>query len=515
MKNCKITSVFMLIIALFTSCKKDFLETFPTDQVAQTTAFESIANAKLAVNGMYRLMYLQISNQSQDAHGAMMLNMDAMGEDFVWSGNTYSYFKPALRWVDHRSASSSLAAFPYLLYYRINSNANMIIENIDNISGATVDKDAIKGECLAVRAWCHFNLVQLYGKRYEAGKQNTQPGIPIAISNDGVDQPRSSVEAVYAQINKDLDQAIILLAAAPARSAKTHVNLSVAKGFKARVALTMQDWTNAAKYAREARTGFSLMSNSDYLGGFTVISNAEWMWGANQLADQVPTYGSFYSYVSGNFNSSWNRLEPKMINSVLYAKIASTDIRKKLWWDGTTADKVNFPGAIDAATGTAASGVKVIKYMHRKFKVQDVNSRAGDIPFMRVAEMYLIEAEALARAGGQDAAAASALYPLAVNRNPSYVLSTKTGAALIDEIMVQRRIELWGEGFRFYDLKRTDSDMDRNGMDNPRVSTSVTYTDIAYTLFKARASQNNLWEYKIPQDEIDINKAIGPEDQNP
>ena len=514
MKNYKITSVFMLIIALCTSCKKDFLETFPTDQVAQTTAFESIANAKLAVNGMYRLMYLQISNQSQDGQGAMMINIDAMGEDLVWSGNTYSYFKPALRWVDHRSASSALTAYPYLLYYRINSNANMVIENVEKLTAAQADKDVLKGECLAIRAWCHFQLVQLYGKRYEAGKQNTQSGIPIVIANDGIDKPRSSVEAVYAQINKDLDEAITLLNSAPARSAKTHVNLNVAKGFKARVALTMQDWVNATKYAKEARTGLTLMTNSEYLGGFTSIANQEWMWGANQLPDQVPSFGSYYSYMSGNFNSSWNRLEPKMINSVLYAKIASTDIRKKLWWDGTTPDKVNFPGAIDAGTGAAASGVKIVKYMHRKFKVADVNSRAGDIPFMRTAEMYLIEAEALARAGGQDAAAAAVLYTLAVNRNPSYVLSTKTGTALIDEIMTQRRVELWGEGFRFYDLKRTDSDLDRNGMDNPRVS-SVTYTDIAFTLFKDRASKNNLWEYKIPQDEIDVNKAMEPGDQNP
>lgn len=504
----------MLIIALFTSCKKDFLETFPTDKVAQTTVFETMANAKLALNGMYRLMYLQISNQSQDAHGAMMLNIDALGEDLVWSGNTYTYFKPALRWVDHRSASSALAAYPYILYYRIISNANMIIENIDNVEGPAADKDGIKGESLAVRAWAHFQLVQLYGKRYEAGKQNTQPGVPLALANDGVDQPRSSVEKVYAQINTDLDQAITLLSNATARSSKTHVNINVAKGFKARVALTTQDWPNAAKYAKEARAGIPLMSNSDYLDGFTTLGNNEWMWGANQLTDQVPTYGSFYSYMSGNFNSSWNRLEPKMINSVLYEQIAATDIRKKLWWDGTTAEKTNFPGTIDAGTGAVASGTKIIKYMHRKFKVKDVNSRAGDIPFMRAAEMYLIEAEALARSGGQDAAAASALYTLAVNRNPAYQLSTKTGTDLINEIMIQRRVELWGEGFRFFDLKRTDSDLDRNGMDNPRVST-VTYLDIAYTLFKDRASKNNLWEFKIPQDEIDVNKALTPADQNP
>ncbi len=515
MKNIRKTSgVFLIILTLF-SCKKDFLETFPTDKVAQTSVFESISNAKLALNGMYRLLYLQISNQSQDGHGAMIINMDAMGEDLVWSGNTYSYFKPALRWVDHRSASSSLAAYPYLLYYRVISNANMIVANIDAVEGGESEKNMIKGEALAIRAWAHFQLVQLYGKRYEGGKQNTQPGIPVMITDKGDDQPRASVEEVYKQVTEDLEEAIRLLGAAAAPAYKTHINSTVAKGIRARVALTMQDWPNAAKYANEARTGQTLMSNVEYLDGFTNMSNKEWLWAVNQLSDQVPTYGSFYSYMSTNFNSSWNRLEPKMINSTLYAKIANTDIRKKVWWDGTASEKVNFTGAIDVNTGATASTSKIIKYMHRKFRVPDINSRSGDIPLMRTAELFLIEAEARARSGGQDAAAAAVLYQLAVNRNPSYVLSTKTGAELIEEIMVQRRIELWGEGFRFFDLKRTDSDMDRNGMDNPRVSTSVTYLDIAYTLFKDRPSKNNLWEYKIPQDEIDVNTKIGPEDQNP
>jgi hypothetical protein len=504
----------LLLSTVLLSCKKTYLETQPTDKVAQTTAFSNLGNARLALNGVYRLLYLQISNQSQDGHGAMMINMDAMGEDLVWSGNTYSYFKPALRWVDHQSASSSLAAYPYLLYYRIISNANMIINSIDAIEGAEADKNAIKGESLALRAWAHFQLVQIYGKRYDATTANTQKGVPIMLNNADGDQPRSSVADVYKQINADLDAAISALAKAPARTYKTHININVAKGFKARVALTMQDWPTAVKYAQEARAGLSLMSNSDYLGGFTAIGNTEWMWGANQLSDQVPTYGSFYSYMSSNFNSSWGRLEPKMINSILYAKITSTDIRKKIWWDGTTAEKANFTGAIDATTGATASGAKIIKYMHRKFRVPDYNTRAGDIPLMRVAEMYLIEAEAQARAG-QSVAAAAALYPLAVNRDPSYKLSTKTGQALIDDIMVQRRVELWGEGFRYFDLKRTDSDLDRSGMDNPRVSSTVTYLDIAYTLFKDRPSKSNQWEYKIPQDEVDVNTKIGPEDQNP
>lgn len=506
--------IFMLAGSLMASvgCKKEFLNTFPTDQVAQTTVFENITNAKLAVNGMYRLLYLQISNQSQDGHAAMMLNMDAMGEDLVWSGNTYAYHKPALRWEDHRNAASGLAKYPYMLYYRINSNANMIIDNIDKIEGAEVDKNTIKGEALAMRAWCHFNLVQLYGKRYEAGKQNTQPGIPIVISSDGIDQPRSSVEAVYGQINKDLDVAIALLGNANAM-VNTHINLSVAKGIKARVALTMQDWPNAVKYANEARAGKALMTGTEYVDKFTTMDNKEWLWSINQLGDQLPNYGSFYSYIAGNYASAFSRVEPKMINSILFNRLTSTDIRKKLWWDGSAGDKQYF-GVRDGNTGNPPSGTAYVKYMNRKFMVPDIKSRAGDIPLMRTAELILIEAEALARMGNRDADAAQVLYILAKNRDANYVLSTKTGAALIDEIMFQRRVELWGEGFRFYDLKRTDSDMDRNGTDNPRVS-SVSYTTIAFTLFKDRASKNNLWEYKIPQDELNTNKAMKPTDQNP
>lgn len=510
----KIYILYLLAIGLIasTGCKKDFLNTFPTDQVAQTTVFENITNAKLALNGMYRLLYLQISSQSYDGHAAMMINMDAMGEDLVWSGNTYSYHKPALRWVDHRSAASGLANYPYMLYYRINSNANMIIDNIDKIEGAETDKNTIKGEALAMRAWCHFNLVQLYGKRYEAGKQNTQPGIPIVISTDGIDQPRSSVEAVYTQINKDLDLAISLLGNANT-TINTHININVAKGIKARVALTQQDWPNAVKYANEARTGKPLMTGTEYVDNFTTMGNKEWLWCINQLGDQLPNYGAFYSYIAGNYASSFSRVEPKMINSILWYRLASTDIRKKLWWDGSTADKQYF-GVRDGNTGNPPTGTAYVKYMNRKFMVPDIKSRAGDIPLMRTAELILIEAEALARMGNRDADAAQVLYTLANNRDPQYTLSTNTGATLIDEIMFQRRVELWGEGFRFYDLKRTDSDLDRNGMDNPRVS-SVSYLTIATTLFKDRASKNDLWEWKIPQDEIDVNKAMTPADQNP
>lgn len=514
MKHIIYTFSFIAAIAAFPSCKKDWLETKPTDQVSDVVAFTSVANAKLALNGTYRLLYNQIDNQSQDGHGAMMINMDAMGEDLVWSANTYSYFKPAYRWNQHNVETGALALFPYQFYYMIIANANGIITNIDALPGAAEEKNAIKGEALALRAWSYYYLVQLYGKRYNAqAVPNTQAGVPLSLESATMETatagiPRASVEEVYEQMNTDLDEAIKLLSDATVRTVKTHINLQVAQGFKARVALTMQNYTDAATYARLAQSGGTLMTNADYLAGFTSIGNNEWMWGANQLSTQVPTYGSFYAYMSTNFNSSWNRLEPKLINSLLYAKIATTDIRKKLWWDGTTAEKTNFTGAIDAATGKTASTSKILKYMHRKFVVPDYSNKAGDIPYMRVAEMYLIEAEALARAG-KDGEAADVLYKLAVNRNPSYVKSTNTGTALIDEIMIQRRLELWGEGFRFLDLKRTNTALDRTGANHLVDPTAGTFTQAA------PSTGNTSWEYKIPISEINANPAIGAANQNP
>lgn len=499
----KYKKLFIALLASFilVSCSKEDLNTNPTSGVSVETAFSSVDNVQKALNGIYRILYTQYTNQHRDGHGAVMINLDAMGEDYVRTNASYVYHYQSYRWTAHRNSSdTNVNAFTYAFYYIVISNANMIVENIDGVEGEAAAKAILKGEALALRAWAHFQLVQLYGKRYDAAaKPNNQPGVPIMISSSIDGSPRASVEAVYAQINKDLDEAIVNLAATPASrtgSAKTHININVAKGFKARVALVMQDWPVAIKFAQEARAGINnLMTNAQYTAGFTDINNTEWMWGIIQPADQVPTYGSFYAYMSANFNSAFTRVNPKLINSLLYAKISSTDIRKKLWWDGTTADRANFP--------TIASQTKVI-YMHRKFQVPDVGTRAGDIPYMRIAEMYLIEAEAQARAGNSTGAA-QALFPLAKNRDAAYVLSTKTGAALIEDIMVQRRIELWGEGFRFLDLKRTNADLDRRGTNHK--------LDVANIMYVPAGDLS--WQWLIPQDEINSNPAIEPGDQNP
>ena len=117
------------------------------------------------------------------------------------------------------------------------------------------------------------------------------------------------------------------------------------------------------------------------------------------------------------------------------------------------------------------------------------------MPLMRASEMYLIEAEAYAQMGNSGAAA-SALYEVAKKRDNSYTLSNQTGNNLIKEIHFQRRIELWGEGFRFYDLKRLNQPLDRHRHTFlPSYQKSVPAGDIK-------------WQFAIPQAEIDATGGV-------
>jgi len=367
----------------------------------------------------------------------------------------------------------------------------MIIANVDNAEGSQADKAIIKGQALAFRGWAYFQMVQLFGERFVAGSPNSSLAVPLVLAPTTSRTPRNTVAEVYTQINTDLDAAILSLAAYTntARGTdKSQLNINVVKGIKARVALTQQNWADAARFAQEARQGFTLMSNTDYLGGFNNYSNAEWMWSSRIQADQTNFFYSFFAYQSANYNSTVIRTSPKSIYSVLYNNITTTDVRKKLWNPEVTAS-AQFP--------IPPNGTRY-RYISNKFRVADLNLSIGDVPYMRAAEMYLIEAEALARSNNFEGAA-RALLPLAVNRDPSYVISTKEGSALIEEIMTQRRIELWGEGFRFYDLKRTNSALNRNGGNH-----SAT---VSNGLLQVLANDIR-WQFLIPQEEINIGDGV-------
>ncbi len=493
MKKYILTTAVLVSLGI-SSCKKTFLDTFPTTSVAAVDALASTQNAIAALNGIHRVMYTQYDAQGQSGEGACNLFRDYMGEDLVYplaSGSTghITWY----RWQNHINVSAGDMRFVYRFYYRLISNANVLINGIDGVPGPEADRKMIKGQALTYRAWAHFQLVQLYGKRYDAAAiPNTQLGVPIMLENTLIGQPRATVEEVYTQINKDLTDAEPLLTGyvRSGTAAKSNFDVKVVLGIKARVALTMGLWEAAATNAASARAGYNLMSNAEYLSGFNNISNQEWIWGSRQISDHNTFFFSYFAYISCNFNSTVIRTQPKAMNQNLWISIPTTDIRKSV-----------FDGNIGAANTTPVppGGAKV-RYQNKKFLASSDALSIGDVPYMRAAEMFLIEAEARARQGGaQTLAAQQALFTIVKNRNPSYVMSTSSGQTLIDEILWNRRVEFWGEGFRFTDLKRLNLPMSRAGIPNHLIALTVVTTVPA---------GDNLWQFLFPQDEMNTNPAM-------
>jgi len=485
-----LTIIFVVLIS--NSCKDDFLETLPTDEISATEVVKNTSNAWTLINGIHRSLYVRWDDRQGNAGiGGHYIHLDCLGEDQVvhreqWFGRVY-------KWTAGRSDTDFYSRFPWLMYYEIIANANVLINGVQGADGPQEDKDAIQGQALTYRAWCHYQLVQLYGGRYRGGEENSQLGVPYKKNEFEEKLGRNTVEEVYEGINEDLDAAIVLLENYSRRN-KSHLNQNVAKGIKARVALTMGNWPVAIQMAQEARMDFALMSQDVYRNGFQISSesNNEFMWASQIQEDQNDRFGSFGGFISRNFSSSAIRGNPRSINSKLYDMISDTDVRKTLW--DPTGQHNNLP------SGVSLLDVHQLKpYTSQKFIAVDNSDSRVDVPHMRAAEMYLIEAEAQAR-NGSDGLAAQVLFELITTRDEGYVLSTNTGQNLIDEIMVHRRIELWGEGFRFLDLKRLNLPLDRTGANHNAA--------LAGNVLQVSAGDIR-WEWLIPRVELDANDNPG------
>ena len=257
------------------------------------------------------------------------------------------------------------------------------------------------------------------------------------------------------------------------------------------------------------------MSESEYKSGFNSISNPEWMWGSKMIQDQTAYYYSYFYYTCNNFNGSQNRSNPKFVNHELYDMMSETDYRKDLFlkdcpstfyaWDkgdnaGRYASKADYTAAIAEYRAIVNNGSShnMLPYLHIKLLQSDGPTITPmDVILMRASEMYLIEAEALARQN-KNTEAQNVLFTLVSARDAGYTKSTNTGQALVDEILVQRRIELFLEGHRWFDMLRNDEALDlTNSGADPDL-----YLD---GMQQAKPSVNDKWIFMIPQRELDAN----------
>lgn len=497
-KKIAVLSSAICLLAFTSSCSSDYLETDPTTAVSEEAAYSSAANLAAIINGMHRDMYVrQNSNQGQNGQGGIMIMMDALGEDLVFPATANNWYISTVRWQDQVNENANNDFYPYQFYYALIRNANLVIKNAPNVPAPTANEiTTIKtalGEAYAFRAFSYYMLVQIYGKRYSSGMTNNQLGVPLRLTADESPMARNTVEEVYTQINSDLDEALSRLTST--RTTKSHFNDKVVLGLKARVALTQGNYPLAASSAKLARDKFTLMKEAVYAEGFNKLEgNGEWMWGATIIADQTDYFGNFGAYMSRNYNSSNIRQAPKAMNSKLYALFPATDIRKKLVDPTGKHETINLP--VQALV--LPSNYSKFPYTSQKFLAVSTSDSRMDVPYMRAAEMYLIEAEALARMGNEQESKA-VFNVLAKERNLSYTGATAIGSAYLTEILNSRRIELWGEGFRFLDLKRLNQALDRTG---------ANHSSVVVNNIMSVPADDNRWQFLIPRKEINANPLI-------
>jgi hypothetical protein len=512
------------------ACQKDFLETKPTDQISDGIVFTDLTNARAALNGIHRLMYSQGDQMDQNGEQSHMIIRDMLGDDLCMTATGNGWWNDLYKWNSHRSATSSNTTYAWKFYYRVIYNANGVIAGLTNSLKAQESDPNYKevmGQALTYRAWAYLNLVQLYGQRYDyPNVTNSQPGVVLRTTQSVAPQARATVEEVYAQINKDLNDAVTFLAGAGKKKQISDIDLQAAQAIKARVALTTGRWADAITAATEAMKGHSLFGESDFKqdAGFPSVfstypgEGSEWIWGYQQASDQPTYFFSYFAFMSWNFSSTNIRTNPKSMSRELYDAMPATDARKAMF---------SLTGMDVKARPDVDSRALACSYMTKKFRAVGQADSRGDIAYIRVAEMYLIKAEAEARSG-KDADAQETLYKLVSTRDKSYTKSASTGAALISEILMQRRIELWGEGFRFFDLKRLNAPLVRNVavVVDPAAPVNPTAAELAaykkVHIFTDYAGHHNptlcytinvdagdaRWQWVIPQDEINSNPAI-------
>lgn len=525
---------------LVSSCAGDYLDTAPTDSTGATDAVGTTANAMKALNGIAKIMTTQHSYFGGGFAGEN--NIMIQYESYPSENYNYNYYasgwSPIFNQEFHTRTNSIYDAYAWYYYYTIAGNANTILANIDNAEGTEAERNFVKASALTFRAYAFEKLVHYYCWRWQDSNNGASQGIVLRLDESTGGQGYATLAETYAQIYKDLDEAIMLFEQSGMDRNASQVwmpNINVAHAIYARAALTKQDYTKALTEAKLARQNYPLMSNAEYHAGFC-NPTSEWIFGSFGRAQENNWYWSYgtqyacngyYANAAGAANGAGS------IGRELINRIPNDDARKALF---LTEDK--FPGynfndgsAMDLGYGIlgmgddekkadalweeaaaycqkmAVSGLEApyqAGYMYLggqlKFYVFDTPG-VSYLPFIRSSEMVLVEAEANYFLNDETAARASLVELNATSgRNPEYTCD-KSGEALWNEIMDYRELELWGEGFAWSDYKRWNRDIVRHSFaegGNAHISVAKTIP----------ASGVNKWTWDVPLNETDYNDEL-------
>jgi len=499
--------IFIYLISFLTgsiilsSCKKNFLnDPKPTDQVSTKDVFASADGVRAYFNGIYRNIRAQWQSLDGSAGGvddtysfeALNLARVAKGTDIVMAFPTFFIYDYQYQ---NREPTYRRTLFTWEFPYENINQFNILIKGVEESTALSeADKKLFTAEARALRAWFYFELIREF--QLSINKDPNAPGVPIyteptSIENKG--KPRGTIKETYDQINSDIEYATQNIG--DDRSLKAQVNSNVAWGMAARIYLEQNRWADAENAAQKAREGLEL-DPAGYTSNYNDLTSPEVIWGFPQSTDggQSLYYGtqsSFFEQTGAGYDGFY--MSEEFVNH-----FSATDVRNTFY-------EYDAPGTPDHygtnKFGTDSKDLQVPLINGQTVPLKELDFNESQI-MMRVGEMYLIEAEAKARQGKADAG--DVLYQLQFNRDPQAAKSGNTGDALIKEILLERRKELYGEiGVEFLDAKRLQLPLDRTSSNHEAPNNFII------------PANSNLFTLKIPQKEIDSNDFISDSDQNP
>ena len=498
----------LLLAMLFGSCSKSFIDgQAPTDSGKPDEVFASPTSVRSYFNGIYRSLRSQWKSTDGSAGGSddsysynsIFLARGVKGKDITMPRNNWYYFDYQN---DNREPTYRRVRFTWYFLYELANQVNVLIDGTQKSATISADdKIQLVAEARAMRAFLYFELAREFQLAYS--KDPNAPGVPIytapvfTSSDSSSGHPRGTMQQTFNQINSDIAYAVQNLQPV-SRGQKDQVDISVAWGLAARIYLEQGKWDDAYHAAEKALAGGYDLDNAGYHNNYNGLTSNEVIWGL----PQTTTNGGqslYYGTPSSFFDQTGSGYDAFCMSAELVDQFSTTDIRNTFFINGDDPSAPDYYATNKFGKGSGSS-VELLTGQTVEQTTLDFNESMN---LMRAGEMYLIEAEALARQHN-DVDAGDVLFLLQHKRDPDAVQSGNTGQALIDEILLERRKELYGEmGVDWLDAKRLQLPIDRSGSNHTPA--------LAYTI----PANDPVFMLKIPQSEIQANKSMTPADQNP
>ena len=472
-------SLFLCGLATLLTTTSCIEETFPTDVATEEQLVSSNKSTEALLWAMPAFFNkLSVAgNRSYDwGYGSLMHIRDVMTEDMAVVSSGYDWYNS---WAENKYMGELYAApqFIWNYYWKAIQTANNMIKAVDPAKATDVQLGYL-GVASAFRALYYLEMSQQF-EFLENDKVasinndgNDVKGLTTPIVREGMTEkqtrnnPRVNRETMAEFILSDLDKAERYIGHLTFKQ-KTLPHLDAVYGLKARCHMWLGNYTLAKEYARKAIEAASVqpMSEDDCLNQTTGFNDiTKWMWGSKmQKEDDVVKTGilNWTSWMCNETTFGFAYAGPKvMISKRTYERISDTDFRKKMWkapkgslLEGKTQFIV--PGSADEMPDYASA-----KFRPNDGNVQDPTvGAASAFPIMRVEEMYFIEAEAAAHLDNSEGQQFLVNF-MKQYRDKEYS-TTLSGQQLIEEIVFQKRVELWGEGLSFFDVKRLNLSVTR------------------------------------------------------